>query len=73
MACLEMLAHHNVPFRRDVIERAAKDTPVLSVPPAPATGNLSTLRFTGTPPSYPKPRSFVLHSLALRFFVASRH
>ena len=26
MACLEMLArHHNVPFRRDVIERAAKD------------------------------------------------
>ena len=26
MACLEMLArHHNVPFRRDVIERAAQD------------------------------------------------
>ena len=26
MACLEMLArHYNVPFRRDVIERAAKD------------------------------------------------
>ena len=26
MACLEMLArHHKVPFRRDVIERAAKD------------------------------------------------
>ena len=26
MACLEMLArHHNVPFRRDVIERAARD------------------------------------------------
>ena len=26
MACLEMLArHHNIPFRRDVIERAAQD------------------------------------------------
>ena len=51
MACLEMLAlHHNVPFRRDVIERAAKDnlrgqrTTSLEL-----IGNLSTLmNFTGT-------------------------
>ena len=51
MACLEMLArHHNVPFRRDVIERAAKDnlsgqrTTSLEL-----IGNLSTLMgFTGT-------------------------
>ena len=34
MACLEMLArHHNVPFRRDVIERAAKDNPVINALP----------------------------------------
>ena len=51
MACLEMLArHHNVPFRRDVIERAAKDnlrgqrSTSLEL-----IGNLSTLMgFTGT-------------------------
>ena len=51
MACLEMLArHHNVPFRRDVIERAAKDN--LSNQRATSLeliGNLSTLMgFTGT-------------------------
>ena len=51
MACLEMLArHHNVPFRRDVIERAAKD----NLRDQRSTsleliGNLSTLmNFTGT-------------------------
>ena len=51
MACLEMLArHHNVPFRRDVIERAAKDnlrgqrSTSLEL-----IGNLSTfMGFTGT-------------------------
>ena len=51
MACLEMLArHHNVPFRRDVIERAAKDN--LRGQRATSlelVGNLSTLmNFTGT-------------------------
>ena len=51
MACLEMLArHHNVPFRRDVIERAAKDN--LTSQRATSLeliGNLSTLmNFTGT-------------------------
>ena len=51
MACLEMLArHHNVPFRRDVIESAAKDN--LSSQRAASLeliGNLSTLMgFTGT-------------------------
>ena len=51
MACLEMLArHHNVPFRRDVIERAAKDC--LRGQRATSLeliGNLSTLMgFTGT-------------------------
>ena len=51
MACLEMLArHHNVPFRRDVIERAAKDN--LRGQRATSLeliGNLSTLmNFTGT-------------------------
>ena len=51
MACLEMLArHHNVPFRRDVIERAAQD----NLPKGRATslellGNLATaLGFTCT-------------------------
>ncbi|TCD58128.1 peptidase domain-containing ABC transporter [Synechococcus sp. BS55D] len=51
MACLEMLArHHNVPFRRDVIERAAKDN--LRGQRATSLeliGNLSTfMGFTGT-------------------------
>ena len=51
MACLEMLArHYNVPFRRDVIERAAKD--LLRGQRATSLeliGNLSTLMgFTGT-------------------------
>ena len=51
MACLEMLArHHNVPFRRDIIERAAKDN--LRGQRASSLkliGNLSTLMgFTGT-------------------------
>ena len=51
MACLEMLArHHNVPFRRDVIERAAKDN--LRGQRATSLeliGNLATLmNFTGT-------------------------
>ena len=57
MACLEMLArHHNVPFRRDVIERAAKDnlsgqrTTSLEL-----IGNLSTLMgFTGTMADLPE-------------------
>ena len=57
MACLEMLArHHNVPFRRDVIERAAKDnlrgqrnTSLELI------GNLSTLMgFTGTMADLPE-------------------
>ena len=57
MACLEMLArHHNVPFRRDVLERAAKDnlsgqrTTSLEL-----IGNLSTLiGFTGTMADLPE-------------------
>ena len=51
MACLEMLArHHNVPFRRDVIERAAKDNlRGQRVTSLELIGNLSTLmNFTGT-------------------------
>ena len=51
MACLEMLArHHNVPFRRDVIERAAQDN--LSNRKSTSLellGNLATaMGFTGT-------------------------
>jgi len=51
MACLEMLArHHNVPFRRDVIERAAKDNlRGQRVTSLELIGNLSTfMGFTGT-------------------------
>ena len=57
MACLEMLArHHNVPFRRDVIERAAKeclrDQRATSLQ---LIGNLSTLmNFTGTMADLPE-------------------
>ena len=41
MACLEMLArHHNVPFRRDVIERAAKTISVSNALPAGADRQL---------------------------------
>ena len=57
MACLEMLgATHNVPFRRDVLERAAKD----NLRDQRATsleliGNLSTLMdFTGTMADLPE-------------------
>ena len=57
MACLEMLArHHNVPFRRDVIERAAKDN--FSGQRATSLeliGNLSTfMGFTGTMADLPE-------------------
>ena len=51
MACLEMLArHHNVPFRRDVIERAATDNlRGRSQTSLELIGNLSTVMgFTGT-------------------------
>ena len=51
MACLEMLArHHNVPFRRDVIERAAKDNLAnRKATSLELLGNLSTaMGFTGT-------------------------
>ena len=51
MACLEMLArHHNVPFRRDVIERAAQDNLVnRKATSLELLGNLATaLGFTGT-------------------------
>ena len=61
MACLgDVARHHNVPFRRDVIERAAKDnlrgqrSTSLEL-----IGNLSTLMgFTGTLVICLKPRSF---------------
>ena len=59
MACLEMLArHHNVPFRRDVIERAAKDNLRGQRATSPELiGNLSTfMGFTGTLVDLPKPR-----------------
>ena len=51
MACLEMLArHHNVPFRRDVIERAATDNlRGRSQTSLELIGSLSTVMgFTGT-------------------------
>lgn len=50
LACLEMLArYHNVPFRRDVIERAAKETIKNNNASLEALGNLSTLMgFVGT-------------------------
>ena len=51
MACLEMLArHYNVPFRRDVIERAANDNlRGRSQTSLELIGNLSTVMgFTGT-------------------------
>ena len=51
MACLEMLAlHHNVPFRRDVIERAAQDNLVnRKATSLELLGNLATaMGFTGT-------------------------
>ena len=66
MACLEMLArHHNVPFRRDVIERAAKDnlrgqrgTSLELI------GNLSALmNFTGTLADLPEAQ--VIRALSL--------
>ena len=73
MACLEMLArHHNVPFRRDVIERAAKDC--LRGQRATSLeliGNLSTLMgFTGTLVNLPRSPGhscfFPLHCRSLR-------
>lgn len=50
LACLEMLAKvHNVPFRRDVIERAARETLRNHPASLQAVGNLSTLMgFVGT-------------------------
>ena len=57
MACLEMLArHHNVPFRRDVIERAATDNlRGRSQTSLELIGNLSTVMgFTGTMTDLPE-------------------
>ena len=57
MACLEMLArHYNVPFRRDVIERAAKDNlRGRSSTSLELIGNLSTVMgFTGTMTDLPE-------------------
>ena len=57
MACLEMLArYHNVPFRRDVIERAAKDNlRGRSHTSLELIGNLSTLMgFNGTMTDLPE-------------------
>ena len=57
MACLEMLArHYNVPFRRDVIERAANDNlRGRSQTSLELIGNLSTLMgFTGTMTDLPE-------------------
>ena len=57
MACLEMLArHHNVPFRRDVIERAATDNlRGRSRTSLELIGNLSTVMgFTGTMTDLPE-------------------
>ena len=51
MACLEMLGrHHNIPFRRDVIERAAQDNLAnRKATSLELLGNLATaLGFTGT-------------------------
>ena len=50
LACLEMLARvHNVPFRRDVIERAARETLKSNPASLEVVGNLSTLMgFVGT-------------------------
>ena len=50
MACLEMLAlYYQAPFRRDVIERAAKDSLGNRASSLELLGNLSTLMgFTGT-------------------------
>ena len=57
MACLEMLArHYNVPFRRDVIERAANDNlRGRSQTSLELIGNLSTVMgFTGTMTDLPE-------------------
>ena len=57
MACLEMLArHYNVPFRRDVIERAAKDNlRGRTQTSLELVGNLSTVMgFTGTMADLPE-------------------
>ena len=57
MACLEMLArHYNVPFRRDVIERAANDNlKGRSSTSLELIGNLSTVMgFTGTMADLPE-------------------
>jgi subfamily B ATP-binding cassette protein HlyB/CyaB len=56
MACLEMLAlYYNVPFRRDVIERAARDAVQGHAVSLEVLGNLSTLMgFTGSMASLPE-------------------
>jgi subfamily B ATP-binding cassette protein HlyB/CyaB len=56
MACLEMLAlYYNVPFRRDVIERAARDALQGHAVSLEVLGNLSTLLgFTGSMASLPE-------------------
>jgi ATP-binding cassette subfamily B protein len=56
MACLEMLSlHYNAPFRRDVIERAARDNLQGRPSSLELLGNLATLMgFTGTLCSLPE-------------------
>ena len=68
MACLEMLArHYNVPFRRDVIERAANDNlRGRSHTSLELIGNLSTVMgFTGTMTDLPEGQLGVLLSRPL--------
>ena len=44
LACLEMLSRYfNIPFRRDVVERAAKQTFSTSSPTLQSIGNISTI------------------------------
>ena len=56
MACLDMLArYYNVPFRRDVIERAARDALQGHAVSLEVLGNLATLMgFTGSMASLPE-------------------
>lgn len=56
LACLEMLARiHNVPFRRDVIERAARETLKNQSATLEVLGNLATLMgFVGTISTIPE-------------------
>ena len=56
MACLEMLArYYNVPFRQDVVERAARDVIGQAPVSLEQLGNLSTLMgFTGSKTAVPE-------------------